>query len=53
VLSVPVDGMVTVEVDGAVRTYRVGQVLPNGQSVVSADATSGKFVLGPPGGPGD
>ena len=53
VLSVPVDGMVTVEVDGAVRTYRVGQVLPNGQSVVSADATSGKFVLVPPGGPGD
>lgn len=53
VLSVPVDGMVTVDVDGAVRTYRVGQVLPNGQSVVSADATSGKFVLGPPGGPGD
>ncbi len=51
-LSVPVDGMVTVELDGAVRVYRVGQTLPNGQTVLSADATSGKYVLGPPGGGG-
>ena len=53
VLSVPIDGMVTVEIDGAVRPYRVGQTLPNGQTVLSADASTGKFVLGPPGGPGD
>ena len=53
VLSVPIDGMVTVEIDGAVRPYRVGQTLPNGQTVLSADAATGKFVLGPPGGPGD
>jgi hypothetical protein len=51
-LGVPVDGMVTVELDGAVRVYRVGQTLPNGQIVISADASSGKFVLGPPSGTG-
>lgn len=49
VLSVPVDGMVTAEHKGIVRTYRVGQALPDGQMIISADSTSGDFVLAPPG----
>lgn len=46
VLGVPVEGMVTVEVDGAVRVVRVGQRVPNGRVLVSADAVSGRYVLG-------
>lgn len=53
VISVPVDGMVNVDFDGAVRLYRVGQTLPNGQTVLSADAASGKFNLSPGSDPGN
>jgi len=43
VINVPVDGVLQLDVDGAVRAFKVGDALPDGSRLKHANAQSGTF----------
>ncbi len=43
VINVPVDGVLQLDVDGAVRAFKVGDALPDGSRLKQANAQSGTF----------
>jgi len=43
VINVPIDGVLNLDVDGAVRAFKVGDVLPDGSRLKQASAQSGSF----------
>jgi len=43
VINVPLDGVLNLDVDGAVRAFKVGDVLPDGSRLKQASAQSGTF----------
>lgn len=44
VLGVPVDGVLNLEVDGVIKSIRVGQQLPDGSTLTQALANTNEFV---------
>lgn len=43
VVNVPIDGLLNLDVQGSVRSYKVGERLPDGSVLQNADAKTGKF----------
>lgn len=43
VIGIPVDGVLQLDVNGIVRQFKPGQVLPNGEVLTEANAASNKF----------